>query len=177
MRHFKRAVMIGLGIAFAAACGPGCTTTSSTSSLPEEDIASAGPPLVVEEPMLAAAETFRFDDIPVPAVLQYNRERSFAFENDEMRIAYLVYEGKAELAEVVQFMLEKLPGDGWQLGNVLERGDTTLMFTEKSRGEQLTVTVAQSGRNVALTSRGVTLEILLTPAGPNRLAAPRPAAR
>ena len=176
MRHFKTAFMIALGIAFAAACGPGCTTTSSTSPLPEEDVVS-GPPLVVEKPMLAAAETLRFDDIPVPAVLEYNRERSFAFENDEMRIACLVYEGKAELAEVVQFMLEKLPGDGWQLGNVLERGDTTLMFTEKSRGEQLTVTVAQSGRNVSLTSRGVTLEILLTPAGPNRLATPRPTAR
>ena len=162
MRDFDRTVMAGFALALTAVCGAGCATIGGGEQLSEDEVILE--PLETEM-LLPTAESLRFDDIPVPAALVLDRKSSFAFENDQMRVAFLVYEGRAELAEVVQFFLNKLPGDGWQLGNVFEHDQTTLMFTETTRGEQLAVTVTPGMRDV-------TVGIRLTPAGPNRMAGP-----
>ena len=163
MKDFDRTILTAVAVVLAAMCCAGCMTAGRRGqpvSLDDEVAMDS----VSTEAMLAPAESTRFDDIPVPATLAYDREKSFAFENDDVRVAYLVYEGKGDLSEVVQFMLDSLTGDGWQLGNVIERGETTLVFTESNRNEQLTVSVVQSGRNVILA-------IMLTPASPGRRAA------
>jgi len=162
MRDFDKAIAAAVAVVLAAMCCAGCATTRGSGQSAEEEIALE--PVDIDT-MLAVADSSRFDDIPVPATMVYDRERSFAFENDQMRVAYLVYEGKAELAEVVQFLLTNLAGDGWQLGNVFEHDETTLAFSEKNRKEQLTVSVGQSGRNVIM-------RFTLTPAGPSRIAGP-----
>jgi len=162
MRDFEKAIVTAVAVVLAAMCCAGCVTTGGSGQTADDEIAVAP---VSTETILALADSSRFDDIPVPATMVYDREKSFAFENDEMRVAYLVYEGRAELAEVVQFLLTNLAGDGWQLGNVFEHDETTLAFTEKSRKEQLTVSVVQAGRNVIM-------RITLTPAGPSRIAGP-----
>ena len=164
MKDFDRTIVTVVAVVLAAMCCTGCMFPGRRGQpVPVEEEIAMEP--ISTEAMLASAESSRFEDIPVPATLVYDRQKSFAFENDNVRVAYLVYEGKGDIAEVVQFMLDKLTGDGWQLGNVIERGETTLVFTESSRKEQLTVSIVQNGRNVILA-------ITLTPGGPSRMASP-----
>ena len=162
MNGFDKATVTLMAVGLTVVCSAGCMTTGGSGQVTEEAVFTE--PLETE-PMLTPPASLRFDDVPVPSTFVLDRKSSFAFENDQTRVAYLVYEGKAELQEVVQFLLNQLPGDGWRLGNVVEHQDTTLVFSEKSRGEQLVVTVAESGRNVMLS-------ITLTPAGPNRMSGP-----
>lgn len=164
MKDFDRTVLKVVAVVLVAMCCTGCMLSArKRQPVPVEEEISMEP--ISTEAMLASAESTRFEDVPVPATLAYDRDKSFSFENDSVRVAYLVYEGKGNISEVVQFMLDKLTGDGWQLGNVIERGETTLVFTESSRKEQLIVSVVQNGRNVILS-------ITLTPGGPSRMASP-----
>jgi len=125
-----------------------------SGSAQDEEIVSAP----VTEPVGVVAEEGRFG-IPIPEDFTLDRDSSFTFENDDLRVAKLVYTGKGKLAEIVQFYLDRIPGDGWKQGNVVEHDEVQLRFTNESSGEELEIVVAQHRWNEVI------LRIMLTPAG------------
>lgn len=137
----------------------GCSTFNwGNSSETEDDILVD--PLDVDAGIPAAEGRF---GIPVPSCLTFIRTSSFTFENDDVRIGRLVYEGKADLSDVVQFFLEEMPGDGWIPGNVIEHEGVRVRFSNPSAGEEIEVSARQGSWGKVIVS------VLLVPTGPNRI--------
>jgi hypothetical protein len=134
--------------------GTGCQYFK-TSTSPADDV-------VAWDDGAEAVTEGRFG-IPIPSYLSFDRGRSFTFENDDVRIAKLVYEGKGQVAEVANFFNQQLPGDGWKPGNVIEHDEVKLSFSDKSAGEEIEISILQSGRSTVL------VRILLVPSGPSRI--------
>lgn len=137
----------------------GCSTLNwGKTSAPEDDIAVES--ITVEGGMLAVEGRF---GIPIPSGLVFDRNSSFTFENDDVRVGKLVYNGKGNVAEIAQFFLEEMPGDGWIPGNIIEHNEVRVRFSNPSAGEEIEVSARQESWG------NVSVWILLVPSGPSRV--------
>ena len=93
------------------------------------------------------ASQLRFEDLPVPTGFSLNRKESFIFQNSQTRLGTLKYEGKADVAEVIEFYKRTMSYNGWKLINSIEFGTVVLNF--KKQGEGCIITMeTKSGNRV-----------------------------
>ena len=67
----------------------------------------------VEAP-LAPATLFQLQDVPVPAILSYDRGISLKAQDASGRIAGLVYGGRVHPERAANFFVEQMPKAGWK---------------------------------------------------------------
>ena len=64
---------------------------------------------------LEVAPELRYSDIPVPRGFVYLRKESWAYEGPGgVRLADLLYKGKASMQSTIDFFIEQMPISGWQ---------------------------------------------------------------
>lgn len=118
---------------------------------------SAPPPVeLLEEPTpepapvaplqegLALSPQQRFKDVPLPAGLKEDFERSYVYESTSLQIGRMVYTSKAGVNELANFYLKEAPTAQWVLESALQaEGGQTLIF--KKPGKRLEVKVQEQG--------------------------------
>jgi hypothetical protein len=97
---------------------------SSADTVSEESLAEI-PSVESVFPPAAAA---RFEDVPVPEGLEMVHKRSFVFQSGDLEVGFLIYKGRLMPEEAAQFFVDTLPRAGWNLLDVLEYDDITIMF-------------------------------------------------
>jgi hypothetical protein len=98
----------------------------------------------VEAP-LAPASHFQLPDIPVPALLSFDRRKSLISEKPQARSASLHYRGRVHIDRVVNFFRDHMRGTpGWKLQDDRMRGSRHVLEFIKGR-ERATVTIEKGG--------------------------------
>ena len=109
-----------------------------------------------ETGLIASLET-RFPDIPLPAGVKEDLQRTFVYESSTLQIGRMVYTSKHSVNEVAQFFITEAPKFNWTLTSVLQAEDAHLSFEKP--GKRMLVVVRVSG----ITKGGSLLIINLTP--------------
>ncbi len=98
----------------------------------------------------------RFADVPLPADVRPDLERTYVYENDDLQIGRMVYYSKASVAELAQFYIKECPAADWKLESVLQAEGAQLLFVKP--GKRLSVEVRPQG-----VARSQMLVLNLTP--------------
>lgn len=118
--------------------------------------APVGPP----ESSLPMSPQQRFKDVPLPAGLREDFERSYVYESANLQIGRMVFTSRANVNELANFYIREAPLGGWKLESALQaQGGQTLLFTKP--GKRLEVRVQEQG-----VGRSRLLVLNLTPEGP-----------
>ncbi len=104
----------------------------------------------------ASLET-RFPDVPLPAGVREDLERTFVYESSALQIGRMVYTSKHSVNEVAQFYIKEAPKFNWILMSVLQAEGAHLSF--EKQGKRMDIVVRVSG----IASGGSLLIISLTP--------------
>ena len=97
---------------------------------------------------LEVAMVLKFSDIPIPNGFRLSQNESFAFQNNELRIALLKYMGKGPAEVISNFFKEQMPLYNWSLINIVEYGNNVLNFQREE--EICTITVNPQGSKTLL---------------------------
>jgi len=108
----------------------GCATTSDSYTSEE----ATG---------LELAAVLKFSDIPIPQGFQLATKESFAFQNNDLRIALLKYTGRVPAAKTLSFFKDQMPFYNWQLINIVEYGSNVINFQRQD--EVCTITIVPQG--------------------------------
>jgi len=73
----------------------------------------------------------QFDDIPIPAGLTYQEDRSIMIESTAVRAGQLVYRGRLEPVSLSDVMRSYLESNGWQSVSRTSTPDGTWLIYEK----------------------------------------------
>lgn len=138
----------------------GCQSRSNSS----EPLADMGPldsaPIedgdLLPEPGLQSASQQRFSDVPLPAGVVEDFDRTYIFESKDLQIGRMVYRIKASVAEVARFYIREAGRAGWNLDSVLQADGAELVFRKPAK--RLQVMIRDSG-----IGRATLLVIHLTP--------------
>ncbi len=93
-------------LAVVVLCTTGCTLLPRQRSGEQDPNAIEG---------LQVASELRYSDIPVPRGFVYLRKESWTYEGPGgVRLADLLYKGKAPMQTAVDFFIEQMPISGWE---------------------------------------------------------------
>ena len=91
--------------------------------------------------VIPASET-RFPDVPLPAKLKEDVERTFVYESRSLQIGRMVYTSKWPLNELAQFYIKESPKFNWTLVSVLQADGIILTFEKP--GKRMMVLLRES---------------------------------
>jgi len=74
---------------------------------------------------------YRFEDIPLPPGMNFNRKESFVYETKTTKTGLLVYEGKGEMEKLANFFKEQMPNYQWRLVSNFELQNVMLTFIKE----------------------------------------------
>jgi hypothetical protein len=112
----------------------------------------------------------QFDDIPIPAGLTYQEDRSIMIESTAVRAGQLVYRGRLEPVSLGDVMRSYLESNGWQSVSRTSTPDGTWLIYEKDGRPvevhiyeklwytYLTLSASEVAQPVPATASGGTLE-------------------
>lgn len=106
---------------------------------------------------LAVSPEQRFKDVPLPAGLKEDPNRSFVYQDASLAIGRMVYTTKAGMNELANFYIQECPAADWELKHTIEVEGKELVFEKP--GKRLVVTVKDLGM-----VRGRVLILTMTPA-------------
>ena len=117
-----------------------------------EGVATASPP----EAGLALNTEQRFADVPLPADVRCDTERTYVYESDDLQVGRMVYYSKASIAELsyyrshlglvdelAQFYIKECPAADWKLESVLQADGAQLLF--RKPGKRLSIDIRPQG--------------------------------
>jgi hypothetical protein len=114
----------------------------------------------VQPPGLALSSEQRFKDVPLPAKVKEDPDRTFVFESATLQVGRMVYTTRDQVVDIANFYIKECPTAGWKLVDVLEADGKALYFTKT--GKRLIVNVQDHGVAV-----GRRLTVTVTPDGGN----------
>jgi hypothetical protein len=76
---------------------------------------------------------YDFKDVPVPAGLEIEREKSFTFQTPESTIGLMSFSGHLESEFLINFFHSKMHEDGWRLLSSFKVGKNILFFQKENR--------------------------------------------
>src|SRR5215470_8367896 len=100
----------------------------------------------------------QFDDIPIPAGLTYQDDRSIMIESTAARAGQLVYRGRIEPVSLTDVMRSFLESNGWQSVSRTSTPDDTWLIYEKHWYTYLTLSASEVAQPVPATASVGTLE-------------------
>lgn len=161
IRNYSAA--LGLGVVLSLM--QGCQTLPWVSSQDEyppvemlDEVAVVGSeaPAIVPDTLPLSTDQ-RFKDVPLPADVNEDLERSYVFESADLQIGRMVYTSRATINELANFFIKECPAAEWRLESALQAaGGHILVF--KKLGKRLEVQVQNQG-----TGRSRMLILNLTP--------------
>ena len=92
---------------------------------------------------LETATILKFSDVPIPQGFRLMPNESFAFQNNQLRLALLKYTGKSSTERLVMFFKDQMPLYNWSLINIVEYGSNVLNFQRQD--EICTITIVPQG--------------------------------
>lgn len=134
MRMIRRTAAVLAAAALFSGCQPLVRDDGADdgAAYAAADAAPAGPSLVT-------ATTLRFQDLPVPGSFDYQADRSFIFENADLRAGQMVYEGDATQAQLAAYYREEMARFDWRLVSSLERDFVRLSFEKPSATSEVLI--------------------------------------
>jgi len=133
----------------AVLCLPGC------ESLPWEqgggDVPAMEGELEPLEPMpapdvpdgLPLSTRPRFNDVPVPAGVEEDFDRTYVYESSTLQVGRMVYTTREDVSDIASFYLREAPLVDWQLQSSLQAEGIHLMFEKP--GKRLEVSIRPQG--------------------------------
>ena len=108
-------------------------TGCATNTFPEQTIPPGEPRQAPEVMEAETARYYDFEDVPVPAEMQLNTDKSFVFQTTEFAAGLLAFSGRVELDSLISFFRIKLPDDGWRFLSSIKSPKTILFFQKEKR--------------------------------------------
>jgi hypothetical protein len=108
-------------------------TGCATSTLSEQTTPSDEPRRAKEVMEPETARYYDFEDVPVPAEMRLETERSFVFQTTEFAAGLLAFSGRVDLDSLIRFFRVKLPDDGWRFLSSIKSPKTILFFQKENR--------------------------------------------
>lgn len=99
----------------------------------------------------------RFKDVPLPANVKEDAERTYVYESSTIQVGRMVYTSKETPNDLAQFYIQESQNIGWKLDNVLQADGVQLAFSKP--GKKLAVSIRPQG-----IGRPQLLIVTLTPA-------------
>ena len=152
----KRITISLFAVAFLAGCQSRSNSPDPLADMGPLDSAPLEDGDLLPEPGLQPASQQRFSDVPLPAGVVEDFDRTYIFESKDLQIGRMVYRIKASVAEVARFYIREGGRAGWTLDSVLQADGAELVFRKPAK--RLRVTIRDSGIR-----RGTLLVIHLTP--------------
>lgn len=75
--------------------------------------------------------TYRFEDIPLPPGMTFNRRESFIYETRATKTGLLIYEGRGEMEKLSNFFKQQMPKYQWRLVSNFELHNVMLSFVKE----------------------------------------------
>ena len=95
----------------------------------------------VEAPLVPATH-FQMVDIPVPAIIRYDRRNSTILETGRELTASLVYTGRVHSERLATFFREHMPERGWNMKKSQVVGNRYLLyFTKGNTADKCRITI------------------------------------
>lgn len=122
MEKKKMTRVIGTGVILIfVVAALGCADLFSTQTIREREAA-------MEQTI---STTYRFEDIPLPAGMVFNRKESFIYETRATKTGLLVYEGRGEMDKLANFFKQQMPNHKWGLVSNFELHNVMLTFIKE----------------------------------------------
>jgi hypothetical protein len=113
---------IWIGILFILVLGAyGCADLFSSRTVQERET----------EVQQTIQTTYRFEDIPLPPGMTFNRKESFIYETKATKAGLLIYEGKGEMEKLANFYKKQMPNYQWRLVSNFELYNVMLTFIKE----------------------------------------------
>ncbi len=96
----------------------------------------------ISDSRLEPQAILKFSDLPIPVGLKPLPQISYSFENTDVRVAVLKYQGKTNIDQVINFYKEQMPMYNWNLINIIEYGQRLLNFERENETCIITMQVA-----------------------------------
>lgn len=106
----------------------------------------------IEPERLPISNELQFSDVPVPYGFEFQREASFVYKTDSVRIGHLRYTGKAGLFEVIKFFEDNMSASGWGNGTTSQFSGRASMRYEK-RDEVCVIDLDRDGSRVNISMK------------------------
>lgn len=129
----------------------GCANLFSSSTLQEREPLSRQPVTI-----------YRFEDIPLPPGMTFNREKSFLYETKATKTGLLTYEGKGEIEKLANFFKQQMPNYQWRLLSNFELHNVMLSFIKEGWSSVIYIT-PQDGETKRIEIRVGPIEIQVLP--------------
>lgn len=71
-----------------------------------------------------------FNDILIPKEIDFITDESYTFNNDKFRAGFMRYNGRVEMADLINFFLNNMAKDNWKQVNAV-RGPISVLTFEK----------------------------------------------
>ena len=127
-----------------------CCVTSGCASLNLGQRGQKGEDIFMDpQEILTVNPDLRFDDLPIPVGFLIDIQSSYAFQNNEIRVALLRYVGKESVRTLIEFFKEQMPRYNWELLSQVEFEQTVLNF--EKRGEICIVMIEPQRKRVLVT--------------------------
>lgn len=126
---FFRFIVLWIIVAFFL----GCTSVGMKTHEAEEEDYGSSTPESESQPLsyLPLASEFKLKDVPIPEGFSLNRKESFIFQDAQLRVGRLIYEGREDYTELAHFFSLEMPKRGWKLRNKVEYEHITLNFEKQ----------------------------------------------
>jgi hypothetical protein len=115
------------------------------------------PAPVVAPPGLVLSAEQRFADVPLPAGVKEDVDRTYVYESRDLQIGRMVYTIRETVNEVAQFYIRECPAAGWSLTTSMQASGAQLSFDKSNKHLDIMI------RNVGLPRGGTELVLNLTP--------------
>ncbi len=142
-RDNNNKVVLLLNLLILLFCLTGCAAFTSIIQKDE----SEEHVLLEPDEIVAVNPDLRFDDLPVPVGFLVDLQSSYAFKNQETRVALLRYVGRQSTLNLIQFFTEQMPRYNWTLINQVEFEKIVLNF-EKGRESCIVMIEPQKGKTL-----------------------------
>jgi hypothetical protein len=83
------------------------------------------------EAQLTIPSSYRFEDIPLPPGMTFDRKESFIYETKTTKAGLLIYGGQGEMGRLVDFFKQKMPNYQWRLVSSFELQNVMLIFIKE----------------------------------------------
>ncbi len=94
---------------------------------------STSAPLEYQEMAPLANIVGNFEDIELPAELQWHAEKSMAIRTESFKGGILVYSGRVELTSLKDFLIRSMENKKWKLAGEVQYQDVLLAFTKPNK--------------------------------------------
>jgi len=102
------------------------------------------------DPGLIPSTAQRFEDIPLPTGVREDIERTYVYQDANLKIGRMVYTAREAIQDLGQFFLTQMPEHGWKLDSLQQSEGVSILFTKPDKRLDISITSQGVGRSQLL---------------------------